>query len=150
VHTSTWLARRELLERLRFREDLAKHEDWDWLLRAVKREGAVVTFVPESLAVRSVDEGRPRASRTLDWRLGLTHITECREAGLVTGPAYASFLLTILSAEAAEQRCWRAAWRLPREAARGGDPRPLHLALCLGNFVLPRGLRAALRARISR
>jgi glycosyltransferase involved in cell wall biosynthesis len=150
VHTSTWLTRRELLEQVPFREDLKKHEDWDWLLRATGRAGAAVTFVPESapLAVRRVDEGRPRASRSLDWRFGLAHIRECREFELVTARAYSSFLLTILSAEAAEERSLRALWLLPWEAARRGRPRLVHLLVCIGNFLLPRGLRARLRSRL--
>jgi glycosyltransferase involved in cell wall biosynthesis len=147
VHTSTLFTRRGLLERIPYREDLKKHEDWDWLMRAT-RAGAAVMFVPESepLAVRTVDDGRPRASRSLDWRFGLAQIRECRELELVTGRAYASFLLTILSAEAAEERCLGALWVLPREAARGGRPRPVDLLVCLGNFLLPRGLRARLRS----
>ena len=147
VHTSTWFTRRELLERIPFREDLKKHEDWEWLLRAADQAGAVVTFVPEPepLLVRSVDEGLPRASRSLDWRFGLTHIRECRELELVTPRAYASFLLTILSAEAAEERSIEALWALPREAIRRGRPRPAHLLVCLGNFLLPRALRTRLR-----
>ena len=148
VHTSTWFTRRELLERNPFREDLWKHEDWDWLVRAAARAGAAVTFVPEPLATRSWDEGRPRASRRLDWRFGLAHIRECRELGLVTPRAYSSFLLTILSAEAAEERSLAALWLLPREAVRGGRPRLVHLLVCVGNFVLPRGVRAALRSRL--
>jgi glycosyltransferase involved in cell wall biosynthesis len=152
VHTSTWFTRRELLERVPFREDLKKHEDWEWLLRATGRAGAAVTFVPdpEPFAVRSWDDGRPRASRELDWRFGLAHVRECRELGLVTSRAYASFLLAILSAEAAEQRELSALWRLPLEAARRGRPRPLDLLVSSGNFVLPRRLRARLRARLSR
>jgi glycosyltransferase involved in cell wall biosynthesis len=152
VHTSTWFTRRELLERVPFREDLMKHEDWDWLLRAAGRAGAAVMFVPEPepLAVRSVDEGRPRASRSLDWRCGLAHVRECRELELVTGRAYASFLLTILSAEAAEERSLQALWLLPRECVRRGRPRLVDLLICVGNFLLRRGLRARLRSRLAR
>ena len=147
VHTSTWFTRRELLERVPFREDLKKHEGWEWLLRAAGQASAAVTFVPESepLAVRSVDEGLPRASRSLDWRFGFAHIRRCRELELVTERAYASFLLTILSAEAAEERSLGALWALPREAIRRGRPRPVDLLVCLGNFLLSRGLRARLR-----
>jgi glycosyltransferase involved in cell wall biosynthesis len=151
VHTSTWFTRRELLERVPFREDLEKHEDWDWLLRAADRACAVIVFVPEPepLAVRSVDEGRPRASRRLDWRSGLAHLRECRERELVTGRAYASFLLTILSAEAAEQRSLHALWLLPREGVRRGRPRLVDLLICIGNFLLRRDLRARLRSRLA-
>ena len=149
IHTSTWFARRELLERVRFREDLAKHEDWDWLVRAVAEAGAAVTFVPEPLAVRDVEEGVPRASRTLDWRLGLEHVSECRRARVITPRAHASFLLTVISAEAAEQRAVSAVWRLPWEAARHGQPRLKDLAICAGNFALPRAWRTALRRRVA-
>jgi glycosyltransferase involved in cell wall biosynthesis len=147
VHTSTLFTRKELLERVPYREDLKKHEDWDWLVRAAGRASAAVMFVPERepLAVRRVDDGRPRASRSLDWRFGLAHLRECRELELVTARAYASFLLTILSAEAAEERSLGALWTLPREAIRRGRPRPVDLVVCLGIFLLPRGLRARLR-----
>lgn len=150
IHTSTWFTRRELLVRVPFREDLDKHEDWDWLVRAIAQAGAAVTFVPEPLAVRNVDDGRQRASRALDWRLGLDHLNACREAGLITPKAHASFLLTVVSAEAAEQRSLGALWRIPWAAARRGRPRAKDLAICLGNFVLPRGVRAALRRRVAR
>lgn len=150
IHTSTWFTRRELLERVRFREDIEKHEDWDWLVRATRETGAAVTFVPEPLAVRNVEEGRPRASRTLDWRLGFDHVRECRRAGLITEAAHASFLLTVISAEAAEQRSLGALWRLPWEAVRHGRPRLKDLAICIGNFTVPRAWRAALRERLAR
>ena len=151
IDTSTWLVPRGLAERVRFREDLAKHEDWDWLVRAARDAGAVVTFVPgPPLAIRSVDDGRPRASRALDWRLGLAHLRECRERGLISRRAHAAFLLTVLSAEAAEQRDLHALWQLPWEAARRGRPRFKHLLVCAGNFALPRTLRARLRRLLSR
>ena len=150
VHTSTWLVRRELLERVPFRADLEKHEDWDWLVRAAALAGAAVTFVDEPLAVRSVDEGRPRASRELNWRLGLERVRECRERGFISRAAHASFLLTVLSDEAAEQRAWRALWELPLEAARRGRARPKDLLICVGNFALPRGARAAIRRLLAR
>jgi glycosyltransferase involved in cell wall biosynthesis len=149
VHTSTWLTRRGLLERVPFREDLAKHEDWDWLVRAAREAGAEVTFVPEPLAIRAVDDGRPRASRTLDWRLGLTHLRECRERGYITRTAHASFLLTVISAEAAEQRSLRALWEIPWEASRRGRPRVKDALICAGNFLVPRRMRARLRSRFA-
>ena len=82
-------------------------------------------------------------------RLGLDHVSACRRAGLVTPRAHAAFLLTVISAEAAEQRSLGAFWRLPWEAARRGRPRLRDLAICAGNFVVPRGWRAALRARVA-
>jgi glycosyltransferase involved in cell wall biosynthesis len=148
VHMSTIFARRELLERVPFRT-LKKHEDWDWLLHAVAGEGAAVTFVrqAEPLAVWNVDEGRPRTSTRPDWRVGLDHIRGCSE--LVTPRAYASYLLTVLSAEAAEQRDLHGAWALLREASLRGRPRAADLLVFAGIMAVPRGLRARLRDRIA-
>ena len=73
VHTSTILTRRELLEDVRFREDMACHEDFDWLLRATRVAGAGLVFVPDAapLATWNVDSRRERASRRGDWRESL-------------------------------------------------------------------------------
>ena len=67
--------------------------------------------------------------------------------GLHLLPGPTRVLLTILSAEAAEERCLGALWALPREATRRGRPRPGDLLVCLGNFLLPRGLRAQMTGR---
>jgi glycosyltransferase involved in cell wall biosynthesis len=149
IHTSTLLTRKELLERVRFRVDLKKHEDWDWLLRVNTIDGVEVAFPPDPapLAVWSTDEGRPRASTKPDWRFSLAWLRENRD--LITPRAYASCLLTIVSEDAARERSPRALWLLPCEALRRGTPRPLDLLLYVGIWVLPGRLRLAL-ARLPR
>jgi glycosyltransferase involved in cell wall biosynthesis len=146
VHLSTVMTRRELFKRTRFDPALKKHEDWSWLLRAVTVEGAGLAFVParEPLAVWSVDEDRPRASTRPDWRFSLACIRAAREG--VTPRAYASFVLTIAGAEAAQQRSARGFLRLAWEALRRGRPRVRDLALYLGIWLVPRRLRQRLAA----
>jgi glycosyltransferase involved in cell wall biosynthesis len=143
VQTSTVLARRELLERVHFRDDLPKHEDWDWLLRATAA-GAQVVFVPteEPLATWSAEGDRARASTRPDWRFSRRWLGEV--AALVTPRAYASFLLAIAGADGAAERSFTAFWSLPWEALRRGRPRGRDLVVFLGAWLVPRRARAAL------
>jgi glycosyltransferase involved in cell wall biosynthesis len=144
IHTSTLLTRKELLERVPFRDDLPKHEDWDWLLRACTLDGVDVAFVPDEqpLAIWRTGENRPRASTRPDWRFSLAWLRESR--GLLTPRAYASYLLSIVSADAAKERSGRAFWLLPWEAGRHGKPRALDFLLYIGIWLLPQGVRRRL------
>ncbi|HET6637508.1 MAG TPA: glycosyltransferase [Gemmatimonadota bacterium] len=141
VHTSTILTRRELLEDVRFREDMACHEDMDWLLRATRVEGAGLVFVPDAtpLATWNVDRRRERASRRGDWRESLAWAR--LEHPLISRRAYAGFLLTNVAAHAARQRSASALWRLPWEAFRRGRPRVRDLLLFAGIWLLPESAR---------
>lgn len=141
VHTSTLLVPRELLRELPFREDLTKNEDLDWLLKALVRSGVGLEFAPDPdpLAIWSVDEGRPRASRRPDWRASLAWVRSIRP--YVTKRAFAAFLLTWAAAEAARERSLPALWRLPVEAFRHGRPRARHLLFFLGIWLVPPGAR---------
>ena len=142
IQTSTILTRKELLERVPFRVDLKKHDDWDWLLRASALDGVGVAFVPtlEPLAIWNREQDRPRRSAP-DWRFSVAWLRENRE--LVTPRAFASFLLTVVSGDAVRQRSYRAFWLLPWMAIRHGKPRALDLLLHLGTWLAPQGLRRA-------
>jgi glycosyltransferase involved in cell wall biosynthesis len=141
VQTSTILADRELLIEVPFREDVTAHEDMDWLLRATRIEGAGVVFVPgtEPLATWSIELGRDRASRAGDWRDSVAWIRLARP--LVSRRAYASFLLTSVSAHAARRKSPPALWQLPWEAIRRGRPRPRDFLLFAGVWLLPESIR---------
>jgi glycosyltransferase involved in cell wall biosynthesis len=150
VHTSTLLLPRDLIRELPFREDLVKNEDLDWLLRALVRPGVGLEFAPdpEPHAIWSVDAGRPRTSRRPDWRSSLAWVRSVRP--FVTRRAYAAFLLTWAAADAARERSLAAVWSLPVEAFRHGRPRPRHLLVFLGIWLVPTVLRERLgRSRSS-
>ena len=141
IHTSTLFIRRALLEEVRFRRDMAAHEDMDWLLRAARVEGAGVEFVPgaEPIATWNVDLGRARSSRVGDWRESLGWARTAQP--LISRRAYAGFLLTNVAAHAARQRSASALWQLPLEAFRRGRPRVRDLALFAGMWLLPESAR---------
>lgn len=147
VQTSTLLVPRDLLRELPFAEGLAKHEDLDWLLKAVARPGVGLEFVPDAgpLAIWSVEHGRPRSSRRPDWRESAAWLQTVRP--WVTDVAYAAFLLTWVAADASRERSLPALWRLPREAFRNGRPRARDLLLYAGIWLVPPGLRTRLHRR---
>jgi glycosyltransferase involved in cell wall biosynthesis len=147
VHTSTLLAERELLEDVPFREDIPRHEDLDWLLRAIRVPGAGVVFPPgeSPVATWSVDSDRPRSSRAGDWRDSLAWARHARP--LISRRAYASFALTLVAAHAARERSAEGLWRLPWEAFRHGRPGPRALLLFAGIWLVPVAVRARLGRR---
>lgn len=132
---------RELLVALPFREDLAVHDDADWILRAAATFGVRPEFVPgaEPLAIWNMQEGRSRLGTSTPWREALGWIRENR--GLVTPRAYAGYLLTSASLVASRGRQLAAFWVLPREAFRGGRPGLAELGAHLLIWAVPKALR---------
>ncbi len=138
---STLLVPRELLIAVPFREDLAVHDDADWILRAAATHGVRPEFVPgpEPLAIWNMQEGRPRMGTSSPWRSALGWIRESR--ALVTPRAYAGYLLTSASLTAARGRHGSAFWVLLLEAFRRGRPGPADLGAHLAIWLVPKALR---------
>lgn len=135
VQTSTFLIPRALFDRVRFDESLPRHEDWDWLLRAVQMPGAELVVSPQVLAEWDLYSAPQRLSSGCDWRYSFEWIRKRRE--LVTGRAYAGFLLTIVPVSAARgQGVADAFLRLFREAWRG-RPELLQLLIFSGWLLVP-------------
>jgi len=111
---SMLLCARELAERVPFAS--ARHEDWDWLLRASQVPGAQVEQVPGVLLRYSVDP-KGRASR-LGWQESVAWLEA--SAGLLTRHEQADFLLCRSAPLAARARDWMG-WRqvLERAFSRG-------------------------------
>jgi hypothetical protein len=141
VQTSTLLMRRELLERVPFREELLRHEDLDLLLRAIREPGAGLVFAApqEPLAIWHTEPGRARASQSPGWEASLAWIRSVRT--LVTPRAYAAFVLAWVAVEAARDRRRATLLRFVAEAFRGGRPAPVDLVVATGAWVLPAGAR---------
>lgn len=146
VQTSTIMAPREFLLRLPFDPALRRYQETDWILRVAADQAAIV-MVREPLSVWYVEEERPGITRSFagDWRFAYSWIRERRE--LMTPRAYAALMLIRvggLAAAARDPAGARAAWR---EAWRHGRPTPKDVALFAGKWILPPGLRRAIRAR---
>lgn len=116
IQTSTILAKRELFVQLPYTEELKRHQDWDWLLRAMVRSDTELIFVGEPLAIWYIEEDRPSISQTNDWRLSINWIRSVRR--LVTDQAYSSFLLLYPGAAAAKAKAYSAFLPLLTESVR--------------------------------
>jgi hypothetical protein len=143
IQTSTILTAKALLEKVPYRSSMQKHDDWDWLLRAISEEGVGIEFVPEPLSVWYLGENRPSLSSTHDWQSSFKWIQAARE--LVTPRAYSSFILAEVSSRAAQTHDWKAFWLLLWEAVRQGSPKPADLGLYLGMWFIPPQTRRWLR-----
>jgi glycosyltransferase involved in cell wall biosynthesis len=147
IQSSTIFTAKELIQRAPFSVK-AKHDEWDWLLRACLVNGAGVEFAPEALAVWHLNSQPTSLSRTHDWRQMLTWFQAQRH--LVTRRAYSSFLLIEISAHAAAQGDWAAMGLLLREAIRYGKPRLIDFGFFLGMWFISPGLRSWLRHLVLR
>lgn len=143
IQTSTILTSKELLQKVPFNNSLKRHDDWDWLLRAIAFPGVGIEFVPEPLSIWYRGENRQRVSRSSDWQYSFQWIQSKRS--LVTPRAYSSFILAEVSARAALARDWTAFLPLLWEAMRRGKPKPKDISLCLGMWLISPDTRSWLR-----
>lgn len=152
IQTSTILAAKELLEKVPYRSRMQKHDDWDWLLRAITQPGVGIEFVPELLSIWYLGENRPSLSTTSssrsDWQSSFNWIQAQRD--LVTPRAYSSFILAEVSARAALARDWKAFLPLLWEALRQGSPKPADLGLYFGMWFIPPEIRQGLRTLLTK
>ncbi|HEY9614269.1 glycosyltransferase family 2 protein [Allocoleopsis sp.] len=148
IQTSTILTAKELLKKVPYRSSMQKHDDWDWLLRAITQEGVGIEFVSEPLSIWYLGENRPSLSSTYDWQSSFNWIQAARN--LVTPRAYSSFILAEVSARAARTYDWKAFWLLLWEAIRQGSPKPADLCLYLGMWLIPPQTRCWLRNVLTR
>ncbi len=148
VGTSTIVARRTLLSAVPFDPMVRRYQDADWLLRAA-RTGARLVYCPDRLSIWTAPGSGPSitADHATDWRYAFDWIRARRH--LVTGRAYAAFLLVRVAALAAAAGDRTAIPELWFEARRAGRPGVLDIALFGARWVLPDGLRARLRRRLA-
>jgi len=150
LQTSTLFAPRKLWLKTPFREDLPRAEDLDWVLRTSRVSGTAFRFAGEDpLVVWDIDDDRPRASAEGSWRDYAAWIADSHD--LVSREAYASYLLTWVSAEAARAGAGRHSFvALWRQARTGGNPALLDILVHLGHWILPHRWRRRLSAWVSR
>jgi hypothetical protein len=147
---STILAPASLLREVRFRHARLPYEGSDWVLRALRADGAGLEFAGGAgpLAIFHGEELRARMSNACDWRAALGWADANRD--LLTPRAYAAVLLIRASLEAQRARDPRALGVLLREAFRRGRPTASALAAHALIRVVPRRLRFRIAARVTR
>jgi glycosyltransferase involved in cell wall biosynthesis len=149
LQTSALMTRRDLVVSTPFREDLARHQDHDWVLRCVYEAGATVTMIPDVLSVYEVSTpgdaaigGQGRWRERWDWASNNRHLFSPR--------GYAGFLTSFGVFAAAADGDRKAAWFMVREACRGGRPRVRDLAVAAAFATIPLATRRRIRARLTR
>jgi glycosyltransferase involved in cell wall biosynthesis len=147
IQTSTILAPKALLEQVPFRQ-IPKHQDWDWLIRAMEVPGTAITFVPEVLAVWYLEEGRSSVSTVQNWHNSLQWARDNRAS--LSPRAYGAFLLITVGAQMAAQGSREMFWPLLWEAIRLGQPKPIELLLYLGMWGIPMEQRRTIRAFLTK
>lgn len=143
IHTSTIFTTKELLEKVPFNTLLKRHDDWDWLLRAIAEDGVGVEFVEQVLSVWHLEQARPSLSKSSNWQFSFEWIRGKRD--LVTPRAYSSFILAEVSARAASAGEWKALWLLLREAFQFGKPQLIDICVCFAMWIFPTHIRGKLR-----
>jgi glycosyltransferase involved in cell wall biosynthesis len=138
IATPTILARRSLLMRVPFTRGLKRHQDWDWVLRAIQEPEVRVMFCPEALAVCNM-QSEDSTSRRADWQFSLEWIRRMKP--LISKRAYASFLTCHVAWQAAAEGAWPEFFPLLIEAATCGSLRIGDLARYTGFWFTPRTCR---------
>ncbi len=88
--TSTLMLHRSLAIDNLFRENLRKHQDWDFCLR-LEAVGASFSFLKQPLTIWNGDPTLEHVGRTPDYRLSESFINQCR--AYVSSKATTAFLL---------------------------------------------------------
>lgn len=147
--TSMLFAPTSLFRAVPMAENLRRHSDLDWLVRADQLGDVRLTFPRDEppLAIWEMQSGRQRMSNAHDWASSLAWI-EGRRA-FVTPRAYAGFLLTWISHSARCEGDRRAFAALMRHAFRHGRPSVMELLVHAAIWALPVGLRAGARGAVA-
>ncbi len=142
VETSSLLLPRHLFDRTGF--GTTRHrEDTTLMLRVVKREGARLIMVPETLLVVHREEERESLGSVYDWRQMLAWADSMD--GLLTRRAYSGFCLIYLGSQAAQRRDLAGFFVLLRRAFARGAPTFLQVLMFFVFWAIPIGLRGRVR-----
>jgi glycosyltransferase involved in cell wall biosynthesis len=145
VQTSSLMIPRALFADLRFAET-AQHEEWEFVIRAVKQHGLALATVPEALVVYYVPEKRTALSHAATWRRSLEWALSMR--GVLTRRAFSGFCLTVVAQMAATTRSREAFVPLFRAALRDGAPTARQIAAFCYFRASPEKLRRRIRAAL--
>jgi glycosyltransferase involved in cell wall biosynthesis len=145
IVTPTIFTTKELLERIPFNQDLPRHEDLDWLIRASHSPNVGIEFIPEPMAIVNMiyTQQRSSLSNINDWEYSLDWIRSVRD--LVTPQAYSGFIIAVVGAQAAIGGNWQNFLPILSEALKLGKLRLFDLFLYLLMWFIPQDFRQKLR-----
>ncbi|SFG21081.1 Glycosyltransferase, GT2 family [Novosphingobium sp. CF614] len=143
LQCSSLMMPRALFALMRF-ADMKQHDDWEFVLRAVKQHGYRLVTVPEPLVVYYMPEARASLSRTHTWRRSIIWALSLR--AILTRRAMSGFFLTVAAQMAASFGQREGFAPLCAAARRYGTPTPKQLFAFIFFRASPLTLRRRLRA----
>jgi hypothetical protein len=145
IVTPTILAKKALLEKISFSQNLPRHEDLDWLVRASQELDVGIEFVSEPMAIVNVmySKKRQSLSNINDWKYSLNWIRSVRK--LISPQAYAGFMIAVVGPTASTEKDWSAFLPILWETLRLGKPRVFDIFLYVLMWIVPQELRQKLR-----
>jgi glycosyltransferase involved in cell wall biosynthesis len=143
LQCSSLMMPRALFDLIRF-GDMKQHDDWEFVLRAVKQHGYRLVTVPEALVIYHVPELRASLSRTHTWRRSIIWVLSLRP--ILTPRAISGFLLTVAAQIAASFGRREAFGPLLAAARRYGAPTPKQFFAFAYFYASPAAMRRKLRA----
>jgi glycosyltransferase involved in cell wall biosynthesis len=145
IVTPTILAKKELLEKIPFSQNLPRHEDLDWLVRASQESNVGLEFVSEPMAIVNMmySKKRQSLSNVNDWKYSLNWIRSVRE--LISPQAYAGFMIAVVGPTASTEGDWQAVLPILWETLSLGKPRVFDVFLYMLMWIVPQDLRQKLR-----
>ncbi len=143
MQTSTLMAKRELFLAQPFTNGLIKHQDWDWILRALQLQGVATVYVEQPLAIWYLENNAGRVSRVNRWRASLEWIEDV--SPLITPLAYSSFIATYVAPQAADAKAYLSLAPLFLKLISRCIPRPRDFVVFFAAWVFPSNIRVLLR-----
>jgi hypothetical protein len=109
LQSSTFFVSRALALRIPFRQDLKRHQDWDWAAQLQREAGVEIVAVPQVLTVYHRDDG-PSVTRQISWEESLHW---AKEVVWPESPkAHSFFIATQCVTRLDAEQCWK--WRVLR------------------------------------
>jgi glycosyltransferase involved in cell wall biosynthesis len=142
IQTSSLMIPAALFREIRFPSH-NQHDDWEFVLIAIKRLDAVLLTAPEILVRHFAEEDRRSLSASSRLESSLRWARAMR--GLITERAFSGFCLTVIAHQAKRYGGWRAFFTLLDRAFQEGRPTALQLIIFLMVWGMPRRLHAAVR-----
>lgn len=125
LHTSTLTFARDLVQRVPWQEDLPRHQDWDWVLRASSH----ARFVQSPETTCNVEWGAGSSvSRTTAWRTSLDWTERALRDGLISRASAAAIRIYVTSDLAWSEGDRSSAFKLAL-AELGNRPQALRAAM---------------------
>ena len=139
LSTMTLLFPKQLCCQVPFQMGLGRHQDLDWMLRAIEHAGAGLEFVPKPLAIWHQAEQRKGLKTTANWKSSFEWLEGVRDT--ITRRAYAGFITTQVAPQAAHQEEWREFPFLLDKMLTHGAPTACDIMLFLGMWCVPHRIR---------